>query len=272
MIISTEAVSDDYLHVNACGVQYITEKNAGSYRKMGRIDYHILYIAQGRCHANIGGADTIVDAGNLILFLPGEKQEYYYNAVDKSVSCFLHFAGTGCMELLDGIFAGRSVVYIGKNPEIKTLFEKIEMELILKNQCYEKLCSAYLFQFFYIAERELTLLAQNIDSREKHGMDNVCLYMCRQYAQTLPLKAYADYCGLSLSRFSHLFKSTIGITPLEYLTKIRITKAKDYLLATNLSVSEIAEALGFSNQNYFCRIFKKNTGLSPTQYIKKHRE
>ena len=59
------------------------------------------------------------------------------------------------------------------------------------------------------------------------------------------------------------------MTPLEYLTQIRIEQAKSYLINSNIySISEIADMCGFSDQYYFSRVFKKTVGVSPRDYKK----
>ena len=83
------------------------------------------------------------------------------------------------------------------------------------------------------------------------------------------VKELAASCHLSESRFSHLFKEIMGKSPMSYLLDLRLNKAKELLEDTELSVLAISEALGFSNQFYFSRQFKKHTTLSPTEYRRK---
>ena len=79
---------------------------------------------------------------------------------------------------------------------------------------------------------------------------------------------YAAEIHLSVDRFSHLFTEIIGVTPKQYLITTRIEAAKELLINSDLTVLQISEAVGTSNQNYFSRIFKKHTGLSPSEYRK----
>ncbi|MEE1198283.1 MAG: helix-turn-helix transcriptional regulator [Acutalibacteraceae bacterium] len=57
-------------------------------------------------------------------------------------------------------------------------------------------------------------------------------------------------------------------SPIQFILKIRIERAKELLDFTDKSIADIAESSGFQDQNYFARIFKKQVGLSPTQYRK----
>ena len=66
--------------------------------------------------------------------------------------------------------------------------------------------------------------------------------------------------------FSKLFKEETDQTFVEYLTGLRVEKAKEMLISPAASIKEICMAVGYSDPNYFSRIFKKVTGRTPTEY------
>ena len=72
--------------------------------------------------------------------------------------------------------------------------------------------------------------------------------------------------GLSPTYFSHVFKAVTGMRFQDYLTKIRLNKAKHLLKNINLRIKKIAHESGFKDPNHFCRIFKRRTGLNPTNW------
>lgn len=78
----------------------------------------------------------------------------------------------------------------------------------------------------------------------------------------------AKHVNLSPTYFHNIFKEYMGITPLEYITTLRLNFAKKHLLETNESIADIAYMHGFSSLSYFSYIFKKNTGVSPVQFRK----
>ena len=77
-----------------------------------------------------------------------------------------------------------------------------------------------------------------------------------------------DYLNVSKSYFCTLFKEKVGLTYSEYITHLRIEQAKILLQTTNMYTNEIATKVGFLDTNYFSVTFKRNVGVTPTQYRK----
>jgi AraC-like DNA-binding protein len=79
-------------------------------------------------------------------------------------------------------------------------------------------------------------------------------------------QSLAQLVNLSESRLRHLFKDEMGQTPAQYLRSIRMHEAENLLRSTFLSVKEIMNRVGISNESHFVHAFKKAHGLSPTKY------
>jgi two-component system response regulator YesN len=88
------------------------------------------------------------------------------------------------------------------------------------------------------------------------------------YADSITLETVAEYVELSPFYFSKLFKDRFGMTFIDYLTEIRINHAKTEMENPAKSLKEICYSVGYRDPNYFSRVFKKQTGLSPTEYRK----
>ncbi|MCB2426440.1 AraC family transcriptional regulator [Methylophaga sp. TMB456] len=80
----------------------------------------------------------------------------------------------------------------------------------------------------------------------------------------------ASLLNLSVSHFSHAFKHTTGVTPQKYVTGSRVQAARQQMLHSSLSLSEIALSNGFCDQSHFCRVFRLETGMSPQSWRKLH--
>lgn len=76
--------------------------------------------------------------------------------------------------------------------------------------------------------------------------------------------------NLSYSRLEHLFKAETGVTPLNYLRKMRIEKARELLETTFLTNQQIIIQVGIYDESHFVRDFKKAHGLSPSEHRKRH--
>ena len=99
---------------------------------------------------------------------------------------------------------------------------------------------------------------------------NALDYLKNNYMSTLSNTELAEKSGLSVRQFERRFKDLFKTTPQKYITKLRILKACELLLSEDMTIVEIALKLGFYDQSAFTSHFKKLTGHTPLQYIKKH--
>lgn len=266
MVISTEKESNLYLEVNSCGRQILSECDRTMIRKNGRVDYHILYITRGFCYTEFDGKEFTVGPGNLILYKPFERQKYSFNVIDNSISCYIHFSGRGCQELLNKFGLIQHVTYVGTSNTLDAIFKDMENEYLLQRPFCTETCSAYLLQFLATAGRLIQYREQELNIKARKNIENVCKYMHEHYKENRPIGFYAAMCHLSESRFSHAFKECTGLTPKAYLLHLKIDIARRLLEDTDLSVTAISEIIGIDDSNYFSRIFKKYTGHSPRSF------
>ncbi|GIO44867.1 response regulator [Paenibacillus apis] len=91
-------------------------------------------------------------------------------------------------------------------------------------------------------------------------------YIASHYHKDLSIEEAAEFAGLSISHFCLLFKQETGYTFLEYLTECRIGKAKYILKNSQVKVYQIAPLVGYQDPRYFTQVFKKMTGMTPSEY------
>src|SRR5690606_9591125 len=91
-------------------------------------------------------------------------------------------------------------------------------------------------------------------------------YIDNHYHNDIGIDEVSEVVGLSASHFCTLFKQVTGSTFLEYVTQCRIEKAKYILVNTEVKVYQLAPLVGYQDSRYFTQVFKKLTGMTPSEY------
>lgn len=97
-------------------------------------------------------------------------------------------------------------------------------------------------------------------------MEKAIQYFNDNYNTEINIEAYAASRGMSVGWFIRCFKQYTGTTPMRYIVSLRITNAQVLLETTDYNVTEIGNIVGYDNPLYFSRIFKKQKGVSPSEY------
>ena len=104
------------------------------------------------------------------------------------------------------------------------------------------------------------------EKQEERTITGITRYLQEHLQEELSLAVLAEEFHLNPQYISQLFKNEIGVGFLAYLTNIRMEKAKKLLLSTSLSIAEVAEQAGYGDYRVFTKVFKKNEGITPSQY------
>lgn len=93
-------------------------------------------------------------------------------------------------------------------------------------------------------------------------------YIYDNYNKNLTLESVSDHIGFNPTYFSAFFKKETGKNFSEYLTELRMKNAKLFLISTDMEIADVAEEVGYNDMKYFSKLFKKATGISPSDYRK----
>ncbi len=261
------------LVVGSCGTYRLDRRpKLPTYRPRGRIDYQILYVKAGIAHFHFDHEedDTIVSAGNLVLYRPKEFQKYEYYGADKTEVYWLHFTGGNVKNILRsyGIKDDMRVIYVGTSLEYERIFKRAITELQRCQPNYQEMLVLLLRHLLISIQRQIAREKKLTNEYLDAEMDLDAQYFNDYYNTEINIENYAAQRGMSVSWFIRNFKKYTGSTPMQYIVSIRITNAQILLETTSYTVSEIARIVGYENPLYFSRLFHKQKGFSPSDYRK----
>ncbi|MCE5168601.1 helix-turn-helix domain-containing protein [Paenibacillus profundus] len=149
---------------------------------------------------------------------------------------------------------------------VLSVLEQLE-QLMLERGHGAWLCGqAMLYELLYVLHSDYESQKQNRNESIQRTID----FMEQRYMERVQVGKLPDMAGMTSSSYCRAFKRKTGMTPGEYLTNVRVQRAKDLLSMSHHSIKDVAQGVGFQDELYFSRVFKKSAGLSPTIYMKKY--
>lgn len=155
-----------------------------------------------------------------------------------------------------------------------SLFEECAQKIFhcakMNQPHYDLLLRSHLQHFFFLLEESGKLIQHEAKSTGYSSVIRPTLeYMNEHYAENITIEQLAEQLHLSKSYFMWCFKKAVGIGAIEYLTQLRLREARNLLISSAISISEIAYQCGYGNLSNFNRQFKKLVGCTPNEYRKK---
>lgn len=259
------------LIVGSCGTYRLRSvKKLPTWRPRGRLDYQLLYIVSGKTHFYFRGKERIVTAGHMVLIQPRQEQKYDYFGEEKPEVYWVHFTGSNVKNILRKykIPLDDPVFYSGVSSAYANLFKEMINELQTCRTGFQELLEMYLRQIFLIIQRSREEQKPIASSYLLEEMEYARRYFNEHYNEPINIEEYAQARGMSVSWFMRNFKQVTAKSPMQYILAIRINNAVSLLETTDYNVTEISAIVGYDNPLYFSRIFKKQKGVSPSDYRK----
>ena len=214
-----------------------------------------------------------VSAGEGFLISPDKVTAYRADAAEPWHYFWIGFSGESADLLLKeiGLSAATPVFSFHDTAALKSIFDRVHFlpedsvkaQLALVSVLYALLSGIE-------AKREKSERgAYRLFHTGKEYADMAALYLEQRYASHVTVSALSAHLGLHRSYFSTLFKKHYGVSPQEYLIRVRMEKACLLLDGGTISVSDIARTVGYEDPLLFSRLFRKTVGLSPSEYKKK---
>ena len=263
---TTEKVFLGYMTVNSCGQQWLGDRDYTTVRENGRVDYSIHYILKGQGAYTFLGKNYPIPEGSLLLHFPGVRQHYFFKKEDNVQILWSHFSGTAC-DVLSHLPSDKPVVLsVEDRKQFEYVFERMIAAHYKRLTVGEPLRDSYMPVLLALITQPTMVATREKTVRRNEQLEQVLSLMHLELNKPIDIQVYAAMCHLSEDRFIRSFKAYTGIPPYRYQLKIRVERAAEMLENTSLSVAQCGEAVGFYDNAYFCRIFKKFTGHPPSFY------
>ena len=152
--------------------------------------------------------------------------------------------------------------------EISGCLRNILREMEQKNTGYEDICQAYM-EILIIRLMRITSLSVPAEPpvfSSNRQCASVKRFIDMHFKETLTLDQLAEEGHMNKFYLSHAFKQEYGVSPINYMISRRIEESKYLLAETDLSMSQIAQLLGFSSLSYFSQVFRRSQNMSPMEY------
>jgi AraC-like DNA-binding protein len=131
---------------------------------------------------------------------------------------------------------------------------------------------AVLGKGLFTAQETLELIGRRFTDRRRlafgtrRAIRRAMAYIHSRYAETISLSNIAACAGLSERHLNRSFRQEMGVTAINYLNRYRVRQSRMLLQASEMTITQVAGAVGFSDSNYFARVFRREVGVSPRAY------
>ncbi|MEG0179378.1 MAG: AraC family transcriptional regulator [Oscillospiraceae bacterium] len=233
-----------------------------------RDHYLIHYVVSGHGSYTVNGTAYELSAGDLFLAKPSQLITYSADVKEPWEYYWVGFNGACANKLVLQLpFKENMPIHhckSGENVKKALLDIFLSRGLSARN---EALMVGYLYIFIAQLMQEAAEMDTHSTSSSSLYVINAIKYIQFNYSHDISIDDIAKAVGVSRSHLYRVFMCNVGQSPIDYLTSYRISEACYLLKSSHLSIAEIAVSVGFFDQFYFSRVFKKSKGMPPSKYL-----
>lgn len=241
----------------------ITRKNFNSYL--------IFYIEKGSLQIENEGKNYLAHSGDICIINCHLPHSYRANE-EGTILDWLHFDGSNTAKFYRHILDRHKAVFpIG---EQSSIYQDIQWLLQCNRQAEKE--SRHLLAEDLISSRIHHMLASMLfaisdssgvlNSSRNPSIEKAISYIQEHYGEAIGVNDIAAAVNLSRFHFTRLFKAELGYSPHEYLSTVRMNRAKELLKSSNYSIAEIAQMVGYEYTSSFSTVFQNKIGVTPKKY------
>lgn len=258
-------------HLCFCG--YAECEPLHSYGPATRPNYIIHYILDGKGTYQVGERKYQLSKGQGFLIEPETFTFYQADKEEPWSYLWVGFGGSGAGKLIQDIgLNSRQLIYqCDYGEELKEIvFSMLKhTQSTVSNMYY---LQGRLYDFFSVLTRDVVIDFYEDTTKGSIYVQDAIAYIRNNYSKGINVSDIAEYLSINRSYLYTIFKDSLDLSPKEFLTKFRISRAKEQLTLTDLSVEYIAYSCGYKNSLVFTKAFKQEIDMTPSQYRKINRK
>lgn len=237
-----------------------------------------LFIRNGAGYLDLNGTPHRLETGRVLFFDPTQElniEADEKHPLDMYAVLFAYLTESSRLnnqylyEKEGAPFPIKGGIPIKSKSQILHLIEELDGSTKSMDESKKFRQRLLLERLFYIFVQDLYASSDREDALQ--AIKNTIEYVDRHYMTKLSLEDLSKKAGVSPSYYSRLFKMSTGVSLSDYVTHLRINRAKELLLMPNCRCKEVAQSLGYVDEFYFSKMFKKVLGVSPTDYAQKNK-
>ncbi|MFB1052307.1 helix-turn-helix domain-containing protein [Paraliobacillus sp. JSM ZJ581] len=229
----------------------------------------LFYIVKGKGVILLQNQDIPVKENDLVIINPNVEHTEKSNSHDSLEYIALGIEGLSFSlpeekESQMGLYT-----YRGDQKDILFYLSKLLNEMKQSDENYEIICQNILEILIVKLRRDKKFTLTKTETKNlNRSVSLIQHYLNQNYREDISLDSLAEIGHINKFYLAHSFKKDIGVSPIEYLQKVRVREAKLLLETTNYSIASISEIVGFSSQSFFTQSFKRFTNKTPSKYRK----
>jgi len=235
----------------------------------GRVldEFQVVYLTSGRGWFDSTPSGSVsVEAGDMMILFPGVLHAYRPQLETGWNEYWVGFSGEHAHRLSrHGLFTPQKPIqHIGLNQEIIADYEQIVGLCRGQTPGFQVRLGALVLQL--LAHIHVVETTSRTGAGDRTMVEHARAIMQEHVEDSVSVEEIAHRVGLGYTRLLNVFRQYTGLTPYQYYLQLRIHRARELLREPEITVKEVSARMSFENQYYFSRLFKKKTGMSPTEW------